>query len=84
VSRKRIKKPNTTEMTDTDKVKYYKGQLKRMDKILNNIEKRLQLIEKKLEKVKLEPVDVIEKSDSECFNRTEFLKKFHPTFKEKE
>ena len=85
MSRKKRQVPNTAEMSEKEKIKYYKGQLKKMDKILNNIEKRLKIIEKKLSKVKIEPHDITKPDDvkGNSFNKNEFLKKYNPSYQDK-
>lgn len=48
----RAKKTKVPESSDKDKVKHFKGEFKRMEKLLRVFEKRLIQLESKFEKIK--------------------------------
>lgn len=83
---KKPKNQKKIEFSEADKTKLHKGELNRMQKIIQNLENRIFILEKKLENIKISTDNVLDKGfrDSEGhIDKQAFVKKFKSQLKDK-
>lgn len=73
--KKTSKSRKVPEKSISDKVNHYKGIARTVKKRMENLEKRVQILEQKMAKVYIKPDEVIEEKQEDC-PRKDFLKKW--------
>ena len=90
MAKKKTRKSNKMpEKSISEKVNHYKGETRTLRKRIDNLEKRMLEMEQRLTRYKkllpTEPKHVNFEQEKETDDpRQEFLRKFHPNFKEEE
>jgi prefoldin subunit 5 len=82
MSKTKNKRRKTPERSISEKVNYYKGESRQLRKRIDNLEKRIAMLESQLERISHSEKQVEQKPPIEKTDRETLLKKLHPKYKE--